>query len=109
MKDPLRYFLDEGFGQIFVYRTSDGDYAGEIFFSKLNKGFIPTFSTFEGQRVMGFENIENDRCYIIDREFFEKYGNISDTKEEAVKRVVEYDAEWMEVIKFVAETKDLLA
>ena len=109
MKDPLRYFIDEGFGCIFAYRVGEDDYAGEILFSKLNKGFIPTFSTFEGQRVMRFENIENDRYYIIDRDFFETYGNISDTKEEAIKRVVEYDAEWMEVIKFVAETKDLLA
>ena len=107
MKDPLRYFLDEGFGQIFVYRTADGEYSGEIVYSKLNKGFIPTFSTFQGQRVMRFENIENDRYYILDREFSEKYGNISDTKEEAVKRVMQYAAECDEVAKFVAESNHL--
>ena len=107
MKDPLRYFIDEGFGCIFAYRVGENDYAGEIIFNKLNTDFIPSFSTFEGKKIVYFGDINPEKYYVVDHEFFEKYAVIFDNRDDAVDGVMKYAAECDEVIKFVAESKHL--
>jgi hypothetical protein len=107
MKDPLRYFIDEGFGCIFAYRVGEDDYAGEIISNKLNKNFTPSISNFDGKKIICFLDINPNKYYVVDREFFEKYAVIFDSRDDAVDGVMKYYTECDEVVKFMAESNHL--
>ena len=107
MKDPLRYFIDEGFGCIFAYRVGENDYAGEIIFNRLNTNFAPSYLSYDNKRIVYFGRKNPDKKYVVDREFFEEYAVIFDDKDDAVDAVMKYVEECDEVAKFVAESKHL--
>lgn len=107
MKDPLRYFIDEGFGCVFAYRVGEDDYAGEIIFNKLNTDFAPSYLNYDGKKIVYFGSKNRDKKYVVDREFFEKYAVIFDNRDDAVDAVMKYAAECDELVKFVAESNHL--
>lgn len=70
MKDPLRYFLDEGFGSIYAYRNDAGKMEGRMRWVKGYKDFSPTFKVIDNTSIISVCG----KDYVTDDEFFIKYA-----------------------------------
>jgi hypothetical protein len=91
MKDPLRYFIDEGFGNIYSFRNEDGRIEARICWSVDYKEYTPSFSINENKTttltIAG-------ASYITDDEFMMKYAVEVENANEAEHLIREKNAEW---------------
>jgi hypothetical protein len=96
MKNPLRYFLDEGFGHIVGFYTDDGERMDiRIRWAKGFNGFEPKVLA---NGMMTLNGVD----YVVDRGFIDKYVTMVENEEEAVAFIKNEDAIWNEVCKHTA-------
>lgn len=69
MKDPLRYFIDEGFGNIYSFRNESGRLEARMRWTMEYKDFIPSFRTVNGTTIISIGSTD----YVTDDEFMAKY------------------------------------
>ena len=102
MKDPLRYFLDEGFGVMYSFTNESGILEARISW-QTNTEFVPVFKT-EGTITT---ITIGGRSYITTDDFMENYTISVDDRnhaEELIKERLEVFADvkkYMEEIHFV--------
>lgn len=94
MKDPIRYFIDEGFGHIYCFRNSDGILCGQVRWNTEFKNFIPTIQS-------GLIHLAGVN-YITDDLFFAKYATEVESIEQAKELINYYNNEWFNIKNEVA-------
>jgi hypothetical protein len=94
MKDPLRYFIDEGFGHIFYWRADDGRYNGTIRWATGFK-YVPVHHIVDGQSVIDLANVRYPVC----DKFFLEYGSLTPSSAKAQELVEEYNRQWIDIRK----------
>lgn len=96
MKDPLKYFLQEGFGHIFAAPIPDGGYHIDARWAMAYKDFIPKLVvTTNGNKAFLLQNI----LYPLDEQFIEKYAVVLSSPEEVQKSIDKKNIEWAEISK----------
>ena len=96
MKDPLNYFLKEGFGDIFSFPIGDGKYDARMRWASNYKEFTPSFYRNEfGTNILMMKGVK----YAIDDEFMHKYTIPVKDEQEANDRIAEKSAEWEIICK----------
>jgi len=94
MKDPLRYFLDEGFGSIYAYRNDAGKLEGRMRWVKGYKDFSPTFKTVDNTSIISVCG----KDYVTDDEFLAKYA-VEVLDENAALNIIDKENKNWEVIR----------
>jgi hypothetical protein len=95
MKDPLSYFLQEGFGNIYSFPSADGNMQAHFRWASQYKDFIPLITTNNGNSYITMRGI----TYCVNDAFFHKYSIFVDSEEDALKLIAEKNAEWIEMMK----------
>jgi hypothetical protein len=90
MKDPLSYFLQEGFGNIYAFPAANGIMQAHFRWATHYKDFVPTLTSQNGNYYFTIKGV----TYKIDDAFFYKYTVFVDNEEEALKLIAEKNAEW---------------
>jgi hypothetical protein len=90
MKDPLSYFLQEGFGNIYAFPAANGIMQAHFRWATHYKDFVPTLTSRNGNYYFTIKGV----TYKIDDAFFLKYTVFVDSEEEAIKLIAEKNAEW---------------
>lgn len=95
MKDPLRYFLDEGFGSIYVFLNEHGDYEARLRFTKGYEKFAPTIkpSPEKGASILTI----GGKDYLTNDDFMRDYGTPVESKQEAEQKIDAETKLWEEV------------
>ena len=93
MKDPLAYFLQEGFGNIYAFPAANGIVQAHFRWATHYKDFVPTLTSGNGNYYFTIKGV----TYKIDDAFFYKYTVFVNNEEEAMKLIAEKNAEWEEV------------
>jgi hypothetical protein len=94
MNDPLRYFLDEGFGSIYSYQNEEGRLEARMRWVKGYKGFEPTLKNSNGTSILSI----GGKDYDTDDEFMRNYTVLTADEAEAESLIAEENRDW-EIIK----------
>jgi hypothetical protein len=71
MKDPLRYFIDEGFGNIYSFRNESGRLEARIRWVNDYNNFRPSFKQkMDGTTIISIGGVD----YVTDDEFMATYS-----------------------------------
>jgi hypothetical protein len=95
MKDPLAYFLQEGFGNIYSFPAANGTMQAHFRWASQYKEFVPLIVTNNRDSYITMQGI----TYFVNDAFFAKYTVFVDSEEEALKLIAEKNAEWEEMMK----------
>lgn len=82
MKDPLKYFILEGFGELYSVPSEDGL---QIHYRSLNgyESFIPKFEQKDDLLFISILDVE----YLVDDEFIDNYTTRLNSLEELKKKI----------------------
>lgn len=95
MKDPMYYFIQEGFGNVYAFPSADGNMQAHFRWANQCKDFIPLVTTNNGNSYITMQGI----TYCVNEAFFNKYAVFVDNEEEALNLIAEKNAEWQEMMK----------
>ena len=87
MKDPLKYFIQEGFGHIYAVKNSEDGYDITMRWAMRYKDYIPQIV---GQTIV-LQNMAYNTTHL---DFVKNYATIVDSEEEAKRLIAEKSAEW---------------
>lgn len=95
MKDPLKYFLQEGFGNIYAFPIEDGKTDISVRWVKRFKDFTPKFTISNGNYVFILKGV----TYVVNQDFINKYAVFVENEHEALRLIAEKNAEWETIAK----------
>lgn len=93
MKDPLRYFLDEGFGSIYSFPNEEGKIEARMRWTTGFKDFTPFLDSKNGV----FTITIGGREYVTTHEFMDAYTIRVSCMEEAIQIIDNENKNWEEI------------
>ena len=92
MKDPLKYFIQEGFGHIYAVKNSEDGHDITMRWAMRYKDYIP--------QIVGQSIVLQDIAYNTTHpDFVKNYATVVDSAEEANRLIAEKTAEWENICK----------